>query len=148
MVLGLVLTGCSSADDILKAAARQADNADDLAKSKYRPPRYEGSPLPPLPTQAEIEAATRSLASSVDDVPTDDAWIVVDYSCQGVEIAEAAAGDAEDAVEWAVTQSETAASYRIKVESLVEDLMATNTAGDFALVLGRAALCQAASEHR
>jgi hypothetical protein len=139
------LTACSSVDDVARAAGRYADNADDLGKTKWVPEDYVVPPPSLQPTREAVVAAAEQVARPVADVPEDDFWPIVKGVCEGVDFV-GALGSPEDAVEYAITRTSTAASYRLQAQGLAENLMAARSSTDQALILGQAALCQAASQ--
>lgn len=69
----------------------------------------------------------------------------MDGVCQGLDYADLVDGDAEDAVDFAVSQTETVAAYRQQALGLAEELRNAENSTEATTILGKAALCQTAS---
>ena len=85
------------------------------------------------------------MAAPGRDFDTDTAKEVVDFACEAVDYAEAQGAPTETGVSYIATRSKTALSYRIQIQEIADSLVRATSSGQQEAILGRAALCLAAS---
>jgi hypothetical protein len=147
VVLALVLlatAGCNGS--LLKDAAEQSHDLTGLEHSRWTPPRLRRLPVALLPTGAAVREHSASLAHDLDGIDSDDTYEVIDAVCEVLEL-QAVQEDPSKADAYVEEKLGGSIGNRAKVEEFVNDMASANSSTDQAWVLGKAALCEAASQH-
>jgi hypothetical protein len=145
-MLAIGLTGCAEDGAIVRGLSKYGHDVPDLGRSKWVPHDYHLPSPNLLPSDAEVRAAAADIASPANDVSDDDVWTLIDNMCEAVDFVEGTSGSPDDAVTYALTRSKTVASYRLQAKELAEKLEDADSSGEQELILGRAMLCQTASQ--
>jgi len=143
----LLITSCGggvtrTVSKLEPVLAQEADDINRLARSRWAPPEVQSQVNPGVIRPHTVTDAATTLASPLDDVPTEDAWVIARGACEGVDLLEAT--QSWEAARNYVRGKSPSMAYVVQAEELLKNLAKAEDSGDIVWVLGKAALCEAA----
>lgn len=146
LALLLLTSGCGAGKSLGKLAAAEAGNVEHVASTKWVPRSLPPAELRVVPS-AEVEAQARRFASRVGDLTFDDAVDVVTNACEMADIINAS-GSSGSAATYLRDKGRSGWVYAQRAKDLATELVNAKSDTDRAVILGAAAMCEAASQHR
>jgi hypothetical protein len=120
-----------------------ADDSARLLSSKWV--RVDLPPPAVAPASDDLVTHAVELARPLDSAELAYRKAVVRGTCEGLDASEALGGNEEDVFTYVAMRVPSAYADRLAVEDLIDNLSSARTSPDFAMVLGRALLCEWAS---